>query len=50
MLSAKNVILTPHIAWAALDARKRLMKTTAKNVKAFLSGKPQNVVNLKEIK
>ncbi len=50
MLSAKNVILTPHIAWAALDARKRLMKTTVENVKAFLSGKPQNVVNLEKIK
>ncbi|HIJ57086.1 MAG TPA: D-2-hydroxyacid dehydrogenase [Deltaproteobacteria bacterium] len=50
MLSAKNVILTPHIAWAALDARKRLMKETVENVKAFLSGKPQNVVNLKKIK
>jgi glycerate dehydrogenase len=47
MLSAKNVILTPHIAWAALDARKRLMNETVENVKAFLSGKPQNVVNMK---
>ena len=50
MLSAKNVILTPHIAWAALDARKRLMKETVENVKAFLAGKPQNVVNLEKIK
>ena len=47
MLSAKNVILTPHIAWAALDARKRLMNETVANVKAFLDRKPQNVVNLK---
>ena len=47
MLSAKNAILTPHIAWAALDARKRLLKTTVENVKAFLSGRPRNVVNLK---
>ncbi len=50
MLSARNAILTPHIAWAALDARKRLMKETVENVKAFLSGNPQNVVNLKKIK
>jgi glycerate dehydrogenase len=47
MLSAKNVILTPHIAWAALDARKRLMNETVANVKAFLDRRPQNVVNLK---
>jgi len=45
MLSAKNVILTPHIAWAALDARKRLMNETVANVKAFLDRRPQNVVN-----
>jgi len=45
LLSAKNWIVTPHIAWAALEARKRLMHTAAENVKAYLSGKPVNVVN-----
>lgn len=45
LLKAKNCILTPHIAWAALEARKRLMQTTVENVKAFLAGKPLNVVN-----
>ncbi len=45
LLKAPNVIITPHIAWATLEARKRLMKTTVGNVKAFLAGKPQNVVN-----
>ncbi|MSU69851.1 MAG: D-2-hydroxyacid dehydrogenase [Opitutaceae bacterium] len=45
VLRAKNVTLTPHIAWAALAARQRLMKTTADNVAAFLAGKPVNVVN-----
>lgn len=45
LLSAKNCIMTPHIAWAALEARKRLMHTTAESVKAFLDGKPINVVN-----
>jgi glycerate dehydrogenase len=45
LLSAKNIVITPHIAWAALEARRRLMKTTAENIAAFLSGNPQNVVN-----
>jgi glycerate dehydrogenase len=45
LLEAKNCIITPHMAWAALEARKRLMKTTADNIQAFLSGEPQNVVN-----
>jgi glycerate dehydrogenase len=45
LLSAKNCVITPHNAWATLDARKRLMTTTAENIAAFLSGKPQHVVN-----
>lgn len=45
LLRAKNMIITPHIAWAALAARKRLMQITADNVAAFLKGKPINVVN-----
>ena len=45
LLTAKNIVITPHIAWAALAARKRLMKTTAENVAAFIAGQPQNVVN-----
>lgn len=45
LLQAKNCIITPHIAWASLEARRRLMKTTAGNIGAFLNGKPQNVVN-----
>lgn len=46
LLKAPNVLITPHIAWATLEARQRLMKTTVENVRAFLSGRPQNVVNL----
>lgn len=42
---AKNCLITPHIAWATLEARQRLMQTTADNVKAFIEGKPINVVN-----
>ena len=45
LLTAKNCIITPHIARASLGARSRLMATTAQNIEAFLSGKPQNVVN-----
>lgn len=45
LLSAPNCIVTPHIAWASLAARRRLMETTAANVAAFLAGKPVNVVN-----
>ncbi|MBN2554060.1 MAG: D-2-hydroxyacid dehydrogenase [Spirochaetales bacterium] len=45
LLAARNCIITPHIAWASLEARRRLMKTTAENIGAFLRGQPQNVVN-----
>jgi glycerate dehydrogenase len=45
LLGARNCIITPHIAWASAEARRRLMRTTAENVRSFLSGKPQNVVN-----
>ncbi len=44
LLRAKNCLLTPHIAWATLEARRRMMAITAENVAAFLQGKPQNVV------
>lgn len=44
LLSAKNCIITPHIAWATLEARTRLMEMAVANVRAFLSGKPVNVV------
>lgn len=45
LLAAKNCLITPHQAWAAKAARARLMETTVANVKAFLAGSPQNVVN-----
>jgi len=46
LLSAKNCIITPHVAWASLSARKRLMDIAVSNVKQYLSGNPVNVVNL----
>ena len=45
LLTAKNCIITPHISWATKEARERIMKTTADNVKSFIEGKPENVVN-----
>lgn len=45
LLGARNILITPHIAWATLAARQRLMKTTAENIAAFLQGTPVNVVN-----
>ncbi|MES2983255.1 MAG: D-2-hydroxyacid dehydrogenase [Verrucomicrobiota bacterium] len=44
LLGAKNLTLTPHIAWAATEARQRLMSITAQNISAFLSGKPIHTV------
>lgn len=45
LLSAKNCFITPHIAWASLEARSRLMEIFKKNVEGFVNGKPVNVVN-----
>jgi len=45
LLKAKNCIITPHIAWAPLESRSRLMKIAVKNLEAFLKGSPVNVVN-----
>jgi glycerate dehydrogenase len=45
LLGARNCLITPHIAWAALAARRRLMAQSAANVAAFLAGAPQNMVN-----
>ena len=45
LLKAKNCVITPHIAWATIAARKRLMNVAVENVRAFINGKSQNVVN-----
>ncbi|MBC8005236.1 MAG: D-2-hydroxyacid dehydrogenase [Verrucomicrobia bacterium] len=44
LLTARNCFITPHIAWATLEARQRLMDITVKNLRGFISGVPQNVV------
>ncbi len=45
LIGAKNVILTPHIAWAPKESRQRLMDIAVANLKAYVDGAPQNVVN-----
>jgi glycerate dehydrogenase len=45
LLKAKNCIITPHISWAPKESRQRLMDIAVDNLKAFMNGKPVNVVN-----
>lgn len=45
LVGAKNCIVTPHIAWATLEARQRLMSVAVDNVRVFKAGREQNVVN-----
>lgn len=45
LLQVENCVITPHIAWASLAARKRLMEITAGNIKAYTEGKPRNRIN-----
>jgi glycerate dehydrogenase len=44
LLSARNCLVTPHIAWATKEARERLMKVAVENLTAFLAGQPKNVI------
>jgi len=45
LIGAKNCIVTPHIAWATVAARQRLLDTVIANIKAFIAGEPINQVN-----
>ena len=45
LTAAKNCHITPHIAWATTEARKRLIDIATQNLQAFINGKPRNVVN-----
>ncbi len=45
LLTAPNAYITPHIAWASVEARRRLMHICEDNLSAFLSGTPRNVVS-----
>ncbi len=44
LIGAKNCVITPHVAWAALETRERLVKAVTENVRAFIAGKPINIV------
>ena len=45
LLTAKNCLITPHISWAAVQCRQRIIDITAANIRGFLQDQPQNVVN-----
>ena len=45
LFSEPNAYITPHVAWASVEARTRLMSIAENNIKAFLDGTPLNVVN-----
>jgi glycerate dehydrogenase len=44
LLKAPNLIITPHIAWASIESRRRLVAEITENIKAFKNGNPRNVV------
>lgn len=44
LLAAKNCVITPHNAWITKEARQRILQVTEHNIKAFIDGHPQNVV------
>ncbi len=46
LLDAPNCYITPHIAWAGLETRRRLMQVVGDNIRAYLAGTPQNVVSI----
>ena len=46
LLRTRKCIITPHIAWAPVESRQRLLDTVVENIRCFLNGKPQNVVNM----
>ena len=45
LLKAKNCIITPHMSWGAKESRQRIMDCTVENVKSYMAGTPNNVVN-----
>ncbi len=45
LLKAKNCIITPHMSWGSKGSRQRIMDCTVQNVRSFLAGTPENVVN-----
>lgn len=46
LLKTRKCIITPHIAWAPVESRQRLLDTVVENIRCYLAGNPQNVVNM----
>jgi glycerate dehydrogenase len=46
LLKTRKCIITPHIAWAPVESRQRLMDCVEENIRCYLNGHPQNVVNM----
>lgn len=46
LLTAPNCIITPHMAWAPIEARQRIIDCTVNSIRGFLDGKPVNTVNM----
>ena len=46
LLKADNCVITPHIAWASFEARKRLINTVTSNISSYIKGNTQNSVNI----
>ena len=45
-METKNIMITPHIAWAPIETRNRVVKVASDNLKNYIEGNPTNVVNL----
>ena len=43
---SNQIIITPHLAWASVEARTRCVEETAENIRAFMRGENRNIVNL----
>ena len=46
LLTAPNCIITPHMAWAPIESRRRILDCTVRSIEGFLAGRPVNTVNL----
>lgn len=46
LLKAKNIFITPHIAWAPIESRERLMNIAVENLRSYMDGNPENIVNI----
>ena len=49
LLTARNVIITPHCAWSTREARQRLVDETAENIRTFVEGRPRNVIVTRDL-